>query len=515
MDLVETVRCRFLIIGAGVAGLRAAIETAPYGLTYLVNKGQGEPGSSAFAQGGIAVSWPEDHAGQQSHIQDTLQVGAGLCREEAVRVLVEEGAERVQELIRWGARFDRFGEKFLLAREGAHTHSRILRAGGDATGDEIVKTLQGRVEKLETVRFLHGYFTTDLWVDDGICRGAFVLEEATNRLVFIAAEWVILTSGGAGQAYLRTTNPPVATGDGVAMAHRAGALIEDIEFVQFHPTSLARPGAPSFLLSEAMRGEGAILRNRSGYAFMKDYEAAAEMASRDRVARAIWEEMSKEGGRPVYLDLTHLDRAFIRERFPSIYQTCLGYGVDITLDPVPVAPSAHYMIGGVQTDLFGRTSLPHLLAAGEVACTGVHGANRLASNSLLEGLVFGARSGRTAAVQTMEEKRSGLPGSMGAHPIPLLEREAADIRSELRKMMWAKVGLVRDDDGLSQALATLDQWLPRVKSVPPIKADLETRNLVLVARLITLSAMQRKESLGAHFRRDYPHPPHSPQHTLL
>ncbi|HET6370231.1 MAG TPA: L-aspartate oxidase, partial [Nitrospiria bacterium] len=427
-SLVE-MKCRFLIVGAGVAGLRAAIEMAPHGQTFLVNKGQDEPSSSTFAQGGIAAALSEDMNGIASHFQDTMAAGGGLCREEAVRVLVEEGPTRVQELIDWGARFDQVGGEFIYAREGAHSQSRILRARGDATGNEIVKTLVKKARALETVKMLEGFFTEELWVEDGVCRGALVLEETNRRPYWILAEKVLLATGGVGQIYLRTTNPPVATGDGIAMAHRGGALVEDMEFVQFHPTALFLRDAPCFLLSEAMRGEGAILRNRQGRAFMSDYDPAAELAPRDRVARAIWEEMGDEKDRPVFLDLTHLKAEFVRERFPTIYRTCLSHGIDITRNLVPVAPSAHYLMGGVKTDTSGRTSLPGLFAAGEVACTGVHGANRLASNSLLEGLVFGARAGKSAVEDSGPVRTGQTPPPLPSSSCPVSQDEANRIQT--------------------------------------------------------------------------------------
>jgi L-aspartate oxidase len=511
---IRSLKCRFLIVGGGVAGLRAAIETAPHGSTFLVNKGRGEPSSSAFAQGGIAAAPPEDAEGILSHFQDTLQAGDGLCRREAVQVLVEEGPQRVQELIQWGARFDQSDGRYLLAREAAHSQNRIFRARGDATGDEIVKTLIGKVRGLEAVRLLEGCFTVDLWVWEGACGGALVLEEATGKLSWIQAEKVILATGGAGQVYLRTTNPPVATGDGMAIAHRAGARLEDMEFIQFHPTALALHGAPSFLLSEAMRGEGAILRNHAGRAFMAGYDPAAEFAPRDRVARAIWQEMGADRTLPVFLDLTHLDPTFIRKRFPTIYRTCLNYRIDITKDPIPVAPSAHYMMGGVKTDLWGRSTLSGLFAAGEVACTGVHGANRLASNSLLEGLVFGARSGRAAS-----DEASGAPPGL---PVPRLpdvepvpEEAAYEIRDALRRLMWEKVGIVREASGLTEALESIRGWLLTAGSPPLKKSLLEVRNLLIVGSLITTAALRRKESIGAHYRADSIRSSGAPVHIAL
>ncbi|HEY5599333.1 MAG TPA: L-aspartate oxidase, partial [Candidatus Manganitrophaceae bacterium] len=393
---VSEVKTDFLVIGGGVAGLRAAFGASRYGKVILLNKGLKSESNSQFAQGGIAAALNEDEEGVQSHYQDTLDAGRGLCREAAVKALVEEGPQRIHELIAWGAKFDKIGAEFALAKEGAHSRRRILRAKGDATGHEIVRALKSKARKQKNISIRNGYFTVDLLMEGAVCRGAWALDERRGLPALFLAERVILATGGAGQVYRRTTNPPVATGDGIAMALRAGAVLEDMEFFQFHPTSLALPSAPSFLLSEAMRGEGAILRDGEGKPFMDRYHPDAELAPRDLVTRAIWDKML-HGDRPhVFLDLTHLNASFVRERFPKIYATCLRYGVDITKEPIPVAPSAHYLIGGVKTDLFGETTLQRLWAVGEVACVGVHGANRLASNSLLEGLVFGARAADSA-----------------------------------------------------------------------------------------------------------------------
>lgn len=465
-----------------------------------------------YAQGGIAAVLSEDKKEVASHLSDTLVAGAGLCREEAAQILVEEGAKRAQELIDWGACFDQSDGQFLLAKEAAHSQGRILRARGDATGDEIVKTLVHKVRALKNFQVLDGYFTVDLLVQEGVCRGALLLEEVNSKPVWVFAEQVILTTGGVGQVYLRTTNPPVATGDGIAMAHRAGALVEDMEFIQFHPTALFVQNAPCFLLSETMRGEGGILRNHSGRAFMSDYDPAAELAPRDRVARAIWEEMGEERNRPIFLDLSHLDPNFVRNRFPTIYRTCHSYGIDITKDRVPVAPAAHYVMGGIKTDTRGRTSLPGLLAAGEVACTGVHGANRLASNALLEGLVFGTRSGKTAVEDPAPSDRPILNPTNIPEGNPILKEEIHQARSVLMRQMWEKAGIVREERGLSQTLEFINLWLHKMNAPPLEKPLLETRNLLVVASLIIIAALQRKESIGAHFRKDFPDPPGYPHH---
>ena len=375
----------FLVIGSGVAGLRAAIELGRHGHVIMLTKGHPLESNSIYAQGGVAVALSEEDD-VAIHLTDTLKAGHGLCRKEAVRVLVEEGPDRIQELIGWGAQFDKIGGQYAFAREAAHSRSRILRARGDATGNEMVRVLMAQARRQKTIQWLGHHFTVDLVVVNGVCRGALVLDEIGGKRSVLPARAVVLTTGGSGQVYARTTNPPNATGDGMAMAYRAGALLEDMEFVQFHPTALYLPSSPPFLLSEAIRGEGGRLRNVKGELFMGRYHSAAELAPRDIVARAIWSEMAATRSRHVYLDATHLSATFIKQRFPTIYSTCLRYDIDMTEEWIPVSPSAHYQMGGVHTDTDGASSLQGLFAAGEVACSGVHGANRLASNSLLEGL---------------------------------------------------------------------------------------------------------------------------------
>lgn len=497
----------FLVIGSGVAGLRAAIGLSRAGRVLILTKGSPAEGSSIYAQGGVAVASEEDDIAL--HRDDTLRAGKGLCREAAVQVLVEEGPARIQELIRWGACFDKAGEGYAFAREAAHSRDRIMRAGGDATGTEMVRALLDQARSLPQIAWRDHHFTVDLLKDgEGRCNGALVLDESSGAVKQVKARAVVLSTGGAGQIYARTTNPPVATGDGIAMAYRAGAIVEDMEFVQFHPTTLYLPATPQFLLSEAMRGEGGILRNIKGEAFMGRYHEMAEMAPRDIVSRAIWNEMVATSARHVYLDVTHLDPGFIRERFPTIYATCLRYDVDITEEMIPVCPSAHFMMGGVWTDTHGTTSIPGLFAAGEVACSGVHGANRLASNSLLEGLVFGARAAEAAAAY------AGVadPSCDGAK----VRKAAADAESRsdqlamekllnsLRRLMWAKVGIIRNRDGLLAGLAQLEKWEERLKGRCQTRRGLEIQNMVTVGRLVATAALQREQSLGAHFRSDFP-----------
>ena len=496
----------FLVLGSGVAGLRAAIELARHGQVVMLTKGHPLESNSIYAQGGVAVALSEEDD-VAIHLTDTVKAGHGLCRKEAVRILVEEGPDRIQELIRWGARFDKIGGKYAFAREAAHSRSRILRARGDATGNEMVRVLMGQARRHKMIQWLGRHFTVDLIVTNGVCRGALVLDELAGERFILPARAVVLTTGGSGQVFARTTNPPNATGDGMAMAYRAGAMLQDMEFVQFHPTALYLPSSPPFLLSEAIRGEGGRLRNIQGELFMGRYHAEAELAPRDIVARAIWSEMAATRSRHVYLDVTHLSAAFVKRRFPTIYSTCLRYDIDMTEEWIPVSPSAHYQMGGVLTDINGASSVPGLFAAGEVACSGVHGANRLASNSLLEGLVFGERAARAASAFAARRHGAGetLPSIHDLDGGPLAHLEDADkLRSSLRRLMWGKVGLIRTADSLARAIAQLSKWERLVSRPFGMRHDLEVKNMVQVARGIAEAALWRENSVGAHYRADYP-----------
>ncbi len=495
----------FLVIGSGVAGLRAALELCRVGRVIMLTKGHPLQSNSIFAQGGVAVALSEEDD-VSIHLTDTVKAGHGLCRREAVRVLVEEGPDRIQELIQWGAKFDKAGGKFAFAREAAHSRSRILRARGDATGNEMVRALMAQAARQQRIARLDYHFTVDLVIEGGRCSGAVVLDENSGEQFIIPAKAVVLSTGGAGQIFARTTNPPNATGDGMAMAFRAGAELQDMEFVQFHPTSLYLPSSPPFLLSEAMRGEGGQLRNNKGESFMTRYHPLGVLAPRDIVARAIWAEMAATRARHVYLDVTHLGADFVKRRFPTIYATCLRHDIDITEEWIPVSPSAHYMMGGVTTDLNGATTLPGLFAAGEVACSGVHGANRLASNSLLEGLVFGRRAGVAAiasaaqgSVSSMIESREPLPRGQGDR----LE-DVEKVRNSLRRIMWGQVGLIRSRESLVRATAQLARWERMVSRSFSTRADLEVKNMVQVARCVAEAALWRENSVGAHYRSDFP-----------
>ncbi|MGZ4839044.1 MAG: L-aspartate oxidase [Terriglobales bacterium] len=494
----------FIVVGAGIAGLRAAIDLAPVGRVLVLAKRELTESATQYAQGGIAAALSDEDE-ISLHLQDTLNAGAGLCNEAAARVLVEEGPERIEELIAWGTEFDRAGSKLVFAREGAHSRNRILHAHGDSTGREIGRALWLKTKALKNISLLEFEFATELCLHDGRVAGIEVMNEKGERKE-VHASAVLLATGGLGQIYRETTNPGVATGDGVAMAWRAGAEISDMEFVQFHPTALYVKGAPRFLLSEALRGEGAYLRNMELVRFMPKYHELAELAPRDVVARAIAHEIElvKSENAVVYLDLTHLNPKKIESHFPRIYKTCLEYNVDITTDLVPVRPAAHYAMGGVRTDLDGRTNLPGLFAAGEAACTGVHGANRLASNSLLEGLVFGARAAKTMREQLRQPK----PHAGSHHSAPEIANETApaataDIVQQIRDLMWRQVGIVRIGSHLKHAIHELHRLQA---SWPHSRNGCQAANIHQVALLITESALAREESRGAQYRTDYPLP---------
>jgi L-aspartate oxidase len=490
-NLAET---DFLVIGAGVAGLRAAIELAAHGSVLVVAKDSLRESSSEYAQGGIAAALNDDDE-VALHEQDTLYAGDGLCDPQAVHTLVDEGPRAIEELIAWGAEFDREGGKLAFAREGAHSRNRVLHAQGDSTGKEIARTLYRHATTLPQIRFASFSAVVDLLVDGGRVVGAVVFEGSSGTTRRIHASAVLLATGGLGRVFLETTNPDVATGDGVAMAWRAGAVIENIEFVQFHPTALYAANAPRFLLSEALRGDGGVLRNNKGEAFMARYHELADLAPRDVVSRAILAEMKLTGAAHVWLDMSSLDPAYVRTRFPRIYETCMAYGVDITKSS-PVHPAAHYAMGGVKTDLDGRTTVAGLYAAGEAACTGVHGANRLASNSLLEGVVFGRRAGMAIAG---EKKRTQTGGEPPAFSAPSLHALA------IRTLAWTNCGISRDRAGLDAAIAEFNasSW-QSPESVT--LADIERRNMHEVASLIAQMARWREESRGGHYRTDFPEP---------
>jgi len=492
----------FLVVGAGVAGLRAAIDLAAAGSVTVLAKREVADSNTQWAQGGIAAALSDEDE-ISLHLQDTLQAGDGLCNPEAARVLVEDAPGRIEELIQWGTEFDRQGTKLTFGREGAHSRNRILHAHGDSTGREILRALYAKAQTLKHISVLEFEFSTDLILEEGrVCGIQLITEKGLTQ--HMSASAVLLATGGLGQLYRNTTNPSVATGDGVAMAARAGAEVADMEFIQFHPTALYLKKAPRFLLSEALRGEGAYLRNLEMHRFMPKYHPMAELAPRDVVARAIVHELevSRAKDPVVYLDLTHLDASHIKARFPRIYATCLQFNIDITSELIPIRPAAHYSMGGIRSDLEGRSTLPGLYVAGEAAATGVHGANRLASNSLLEGLVFGARAG-----QAMRKELGNSPATTHlARPLASngpMDTPIEQIIGEIEDLMWRDVGIVRTGATLKKALDQLAQIRSRVAH-PQTRRAFEARNLHLVGTLVARAALAREESRGAHYRLDFP-----------
>ncbi|MGB6692131.1 MAG: L-aspartate oxidase [Terracidiphilus sp.] len=499
----------FLVMGAGVAGLRAAVELADHGDVLVVTKESLGESNTHYAQGGIAVAMEGDED-VALHLADTLAAGDGLVFHPAAQVLVAEGPERVSELIEWGARFDRQGGRLLRTREGAHSQPRILHANGDATGAEISRSLAAFASAHRRIRFAEWTMVNGLVVADGRVTAVDLRdrEECCRR---VSARGVLIASGGAGQVFSDTTNPAVATGDGIALAAEAGAELADMEFYQFHPTAFSLPGAPRFLLSEALRGEGAYLRNDCGERFMERYHPLLELAPRDVVARAITREgMDSARGetRVVYLDMRHVKDVDLHERFPGISAFLARYGLDLARDLIPVRPAAHYLMGGVHTDLDGRSSVRGLYAAGEAACTGVHGANRLASNSLLEGLVFGARAAQAMLADDLPLQTAEPTGSAST---PLTESEEAELESgvaELQRAMWEYAGLLRQESTIREGFAALEkfnafldefgQWAKSSRRLA------EAQAMSRVARAILHSAFARTESRGAHYRNDFP-----------
>jgi L-aspartate oxidase len=490
----------FIVVGSGVAGLRASIALAESGANVAVlTKDKASESNSEYAQGGVAVVLSEDDTAEL-HEEDTIVAGAGLCDPAAVEVLVTEGTKYIQQLIDWGTEFDRDSGKLVFTREAAHSRRRILHAHGDSTGKELVRSLIVRAGVEKRINLTPFANTESLLVADGRCVGVRFLDPVLRAPRDIFAKAVILCTGGAGQLYQHTTNPAVATGDGMAMAYLAGAEMADMEFIQFHPTVLDLEGAPRFLLSEAMRGEGGILLNVMGERFMSRYDERQELAPRDVVTRAIVSEMRRTGSRNVFLDMTALDGEFLKERFPKIYETCEYYGLDITKDRLPISPASHYCMGGIRTDLHSRTTLPGLYAAGEVACTGVHGANRLASNSLLEGLVFGARAGETAAADNsaaIEIAESGEMLKPGARKVDLGKGISTAVRKRVKRIMWERVGIVRERDALCAALAEFEQ-------ISRANLSTSSNKFVTLARLVATASLWREESRGGHYRADFP-----------
>jgi len=495
------VKTDFLIIGSGIAGLNFALLAARHGRVVLVTKKEIMESNTNQAQGGIAAVM-SGHDSFESHVADTLRTGCGLCDERAVRVLAKAAPGEIKRLIAFGVGFNREHGELSLTREGGHSERRIVFAG-DATGREIERALVFNVRRTKRITVLENHFAVDLEMRDGACVGAHVLDVLGGRMLAIAAPVVVLATGGSGQLYTITSNPEIATGDGPAMAWRAGAVLEDMEFVQFHPTTFNRRGKPHMLISETVRGEGAVLKDARGRRFMKRQHPMADLAPRDIVSRAVFAQMAKG---PVFLDISFKEPSFVKRRFPTIYERCLEYGVDMTTQTIPVAPAAHYMCGGIRTDTYGRTSIKGLFALGECACTGVHGANRLASNSLSESLVFGTRAMGEALkyAEGVTAPRLQPRASRLIEPGPAVTRRTR----ELQRLMWRDVGIVRTEAGLDEAIAWLERAARRGEeqvgrgiNVPL----LELRNMATVGLLVARAARWRAESRGTHFVVEHPH----------
>ena len=510
----------FLVLGSGIAGLTFALKVAHAGSVAIITKKNRAESNTNYAQGGIAAVTSEEDS-FESHVRDTLDAGGELCNEAVVRGIVEEGPARIEELIQLGMKFsereNRGHLELDLGREGGHSNRRILHAK-DVTGREIERALLAAIAAHENITVLENHLAIDLittaklvQAQENRCVGVYVLNNQTGEVETFSAPRITLATGGCGKVYLYTSNPDIATGDGVAMAYRAGATIANMEFIQFHPTCLYHPEAKSFLISEAVRGEGGVLANLRGERFMEGVHPLESLAPRDVVARAIDREMKRSGDDHALLDITHKPARFLMDRFPNIYKTCLSYGVDITKEPIPVVPAAHYQCGGVRVGRHGETDLAGLYAIGEVACTGLHGANRLASNSLLEALVYARRAARHELEHPPEPVAAELPKwHSGSATDPDEMVVVSHNWDELRRLMWDYVGVVRTDKRLKRALARVRNLQEEIQAYYwdfTVTSDLlELRNLATVAELIVRSALERRESRGLHYTLDYPEP---------
>jgi L-aspartate oxidase len=492
----------YLVIGAGVGGLRAAIEASQHGLVTLVTKGTVEDSNTWHAQGGIA-SVLEKTDKFESHIADTMRTGGGLSDEKTVDLVVRQGPGLIRQLLDWGCAFDMVNGNIATTLEGGHSHPRIAHAHGDETGKIIAQTLIAKARQQRNITIVENFFSIDILTDNHKCLGVIGLQADKGTRIIWALN-TILATGGAGQLYRETTNPSCATADGLAMAYRAGAVLQDLEFVQFHPTTLYIAGASRALITETLRGEGAVLRDTKGRAFMKDYNPAAELAPRDIVSRAILTQMLKTKSTHVYLDIRHFDKQHFTKRFPVISELCDSFDIDISKDLIPVRPSAHYMVGGVKTDIAAKTNIENLYACGEVTSTGLHGANRLGSNSLLEGLVFGRIAGQTPTAP----KTANFGQSTIKYQIPhseLRHLDTSDVRNSLRALMWRNVGITRKSPEMRQAIEQIRFWQRYVMDKAfDNPQGWELQNMLTVCLLITQAALARKESRGVHFRSDFP-----------
>jgi len=490
----------FLVVGSGIAGLNFALKVAKYDQVILVTKKEIMESNTNLAQGGIAAVTRKDDS-IQSHIDDTLTVGSGLSNKRMVTILAEQGPEAIQNLLSFGVNFDTQDDALHSTTEGGHSTARVLHSG-DTTGKEIEQKMTKNVRENKDIQVFENCYAIDLLVKDGKCIGAKMLDIPKRHVFDIFARVIVLATGGVGYLYLNTSNPEIATGDGIAIAYRAGAVVEDMEFVQFHPTTLNKLGAPHFLISEALRGEGAILVNDSNKRFMMQHDSRAELAPRDIIARTIFNEL-KTGS--VYLDIRHKDVTFILNRFPMIYNECLKYDIDITKDLIPVSPAAHYLCGGIETNEYGETSVANLLAFGECTCTGVHGANRLASNSLLESVVFS-----TLGAQKAKNYLKTAVSSSKQNKINFANMDTPEIiylREDLRKSMWDYIGIIRNEENISLMLKKLERLQTRLNAIGGTGVNtrfLELFNMVTVANLITTAAFVRTESRGTHYREDFP-----------
>jgi L-aspartate oxidase len=494
----------YIVVGSGIGGLYMSLLAREQGSVLVITKGSIDDCNTKYAQGGIAAAIGKDDS-PELHLQDTIRAGDGLSDEEAVNILVREAPVRIADLVGYRVPFDTLDGEIALTLEAAHSVPRVLHAGGDATGEYIEVALSQQVRS-SRIQVLENFLATEIMVEKGKVSGIRALDCRTGTMEEFECTYLILATGGAGQLFKYNTNSDIATGDGIALAFSAGAEIADMEFFQFHPTALRMPGVAPFLISEAVRGEGGVLRNADGYRFMADYHERADLAPRDVVARSILNEMKKSASDRVFLDVTHLPPHTITTRFPHIYRFCLDHGLDITRDLIPVAPAAHYMIGGIKTNSWGETNIAGLFATGEVACTGVHGANRLASNSLLEAIVFSKRIIERTKNKTKEKTRAdgkvkNMYASLGQRPY--LRAVPPPGLAVLQQLHWDKVGIIRDKDGLNQAAGILAAWQQSLRPTTD-QPSYELSNLVLTGRLLTEAALIREESRGAHFRSDFP-----------